>query len=151
MRLEQGKQQSLPVLPIGNATCLVYVFDGSLAVNENINIQKGESLVVENEEIRLKAVGNCNIVLFVTDRHAKAFDEGMYSGNFINLFSSKKYKLLMLKPSPEYLSELSAYAEKGITIVVSKVYPFHSFEKAFVEVSKGKFIGKAVITMDGVV
>jgi redox-sensitive bicupin YhaK (pirin superfamily) len=33
MKLDLGKQQSLPALPIGNATCLVYVFDGSLAVN----------------------------------------------------------------------------------------------------------------------
>ncbi|GAA3951391.1 zinc-binding dehydrogenase [Chitinophaga oryziterrae] len=70
---------------------------------------------------------------------------------FINLFSSKKYKLLMLKPSPEYLAELTGYAEDGIAIVVSKVYPFNSFKKAYTEVPDGKFIGKAVITMDGVV
>jgi len=37
--------------------------------------------VVENEEIRLEAVEECNIVLFVTDRNAVAFKEGMYSGN----------------------------------------------------------------------
>jgi redox-sensitive bicupin YhaK (pirin superfamily) len=81
MRLEQGKQQSLPVLPLTDATCLVYVFDGSLAVNETTVIQKGESLVIENEEIRLKSVEDCDIVLFVTDRNATAFKEGMYSGN----------------------------------------------------------------------
>jgi len=49
----------------------------------------------------------------------------------INLFSSRKYKLLMLKPSPEYLAELISYVESGIKIVVSKVYPFQSFEKAY--------------------
>jgi redox-sensitive bicupin YhaK (pirin superfamily) len=81
MRLEQGKQQSLPVSPVRNATCLVYVFDGSLSVNENIIIKKGESLVVENEEILITAVEACNIMLFVTDRNAKVFNEGMYSGN----------------------------------------------------------------------
>lgn len=81
MRLEQGKQRSLPVLPISGATCLVYVFEGQLVVNENIDIKKGESLVVENEEILLKAVQDCNIVLFVTDLNATAFKEGMYSGN----------------------------------------------------------------------
>ncbi|AEV96994.1 pimeloyl-CoA dehydrogenase [Niastella koreensis] len=81
IRLEQGKQQSLPVLPLKDATCLVYLFDGLLAVNENINIQKGESLVVEDEKILLKAVEDCNIVLFVTDRNARVFKEGMYSGN----------------------------------------------------------------------
>lgn len=81
MGLDQGKQQSLPVLPLKDAICLVYVFDGSLAINENINIQKGESLVVENEEIQLKAVQDCDIVLFITDRNAPVFKEGMYSGN----------------------------------------------------------------------
>lgn len=81
IRLEQGKQQSLPVLPLKDATCLVYLFDGLLAINENINIQKGESLVVEDETILLKAVEDCNIVLFVTDRNARVFKEGMYSGN----------------------------------------------------------------------
>ncbi|MET0636948.1 MAG: NAD(P)-dependent alcohol dehydrogenase [Chitinophagaceae bacterium] len=71
------------------------------------------------------------------------------SSFFINLFSGKKYKLLMLKPSSEYLTELGGYAESGISIVVSKVYPFKSFEKAYTEVPNGKFIGKSVITMDG--
>lgn len=81
MRLERGKQQSLPVLPISGTTCLVYLFDGSVVVNKNISIQKGESLVVEDQEILLKAVEDCNIVLFVTDRNARVFKEGMYSGN----------------------------------------------------------------------
>ena len=81
MRLEEGKQQSLPVLPLSDATCLIYLLDGVLTVNENINIQKGESLVVEDEKILLKAAEDCNIVLFVTDRKATTFKEGMYSGN----------------------------------------------------------------------
>jgi redox-sensitive bicupin YhaK (pirin superfamily) len=81
MRLEQGTQQSLPVLPTSTTTCLVYVFNGALLVNENINIQKGESLVVEDEKILLKAVEDCNVVLFVTETNTRVFKEGMYSGN----------------------------------------------------------------------
>jgi len=81
MKLEQGRQQSLPVLPISGSTCLVYVFDGLLSVNTTISIQKGESLVVEDEKILLKAVEDCDVVLFVTDRKARVFKEGMYSGN----------------------------------------------------------------------
>ena len=69
------------MLPISYATCLVYVLEGQLVVNENIDIKKGESLVVENEEILLKAVEDCNVVLFVTDINAVVFKEGMYSGN----------------------------------------------------------------------
>lgn len=81
MKLEQGLQRSLPVLLLKNATCLLYVFDGALAVNETTIIQKGESLVFKNEEILLKAIADCNIVLFVTDLNAPVFKEGMYSGN----------------------------------------------------------------------
>jgi redox-sensitive bicupin YhaK (pirin superfamily) len=81
IKLEQGKQQSLPVLPLKDATCLVYVFDGWLAVNETTVIQKGESVVIEEEKILLKAIEDSNIVLFVTDRNAPVFKEGMYSGN----------------------------------------------------------------------
>lgn len=83
--------------------------------------------------------------------HTAPGPKEIISSFFMNLFSSKKYKLLMLKPSPEYLAALTAYAKNGMTIVVSKAYPFHSFEKAYTEVPGGKFIGKAVITMDRLV
>ena len=79
--MKHGKQQSLPTLPVRDVTCLVYLFDGQLTVNETNDVQKGESQIVENEEIRLKAIEDCDIVLFVTDRNATAFKEGMYSGN----------------------------------------------------------------------
>ena len=81
MRLEPGKQQTLPELPVRDATCLLYVFDGLLTVNDNITIQKGESMVIEKEDIRLTATEQCDIVLFVTDRTARIFKDGMYSGN----------------------------------------------------------------------
>jgi NADPH:quinone reductase-like Zn-dependent oxidoreductase len=83
--------------------------------------------------------------------HTAPGPKEIISSFFINLFSSKKYKLLMLKPSPECLAELSDYAESGIEIVVSKVYPFNSFNKAYTEAPNGKFIGKAVITMDDLI
>jgi len=38
-------------------------------------------MVVENEEIRLTAVEECNVVLSVTDRTATVFKDGMYNGN----------------------------------------------------------------------
>lgn len=80
--------------------------------------------------------------------HTSPGPKEIISSFFINLFSSKKYKLLMLKPSQEYLAELSVYAENGIQIVVSKVYPFNSFNQAYKEALNSRFIGKAVITTD---
>lgn len=83
--------------------------------------------------------------------HTAPGPKQIISSFFINLFSGKKYKLLMLKPSPKHLAELRGYAESGMEIVVSKVYPFNSFNKAYTEAPNGKFIGKAVITMDDLV
>lgn len=83
--------------------------------------------------------------------HTAPGPKEIISSFFINLFSNKKYKLLMLKPSPEYLTELKGYAESGVAIVVSKIYPFNSFNKAYREVPNGKYIGKAVIIMNELV
>ena len=79
--------------------------------------------------------------------HTAPGPKEIISSFFINLFSKKKYKLLMLKPTLVYLEALAGCAKQGIQIVVSKAYPFHSFLQAYTEVPKGKFIGKAVITI----
>lgn len=44
------------------------------------------------------------------------------SSFFINLFSRKKNKPLMLKPSTEYLAELTGYAKRGMAIMVSEIF-----------------------------
>jgi NADPH:quinone reductase-like Zn-dependent oxidoreductase len=79
--------------------------------------------------------------------HTAPGPKEILSSFFINLFSAKKYKLLLLKPSLAYLEALAVYAEKEIAIVLSKVYPFNSFKEAYTEVPKGHLIGKAVISM----
>jgi NADPH:quinone reductase-like Zn-dependent oxidoreductase len=77
--------------------------------------------------------------------HTAPGPKEILSSFFTNLFSGKKYKLLMLKSSSAYLEALAAYAGEGIAIVVSKVYPFNLFKEAYLEVPKGHLIGKAVI------
>ena len=79
--------------------------------------------------------------------HTAPGPKEIISSFFINLFSKKKYKLLILKPTLAYLEALAGYAKQGIQIVVSKAYPFDSFLQAYTEVPKGKFIGKAVVTI----
>ncbi|MFA6248032.1 MAG: NAD(P)-dependent alcohol dehydrogenase [Mucilaginibacter sp.] len=64
------------------------------------------------------------------------------SSFFISLFSRKKYKVLMLKPSPVYLKELATYMKQGLAIVVSKAYRFDTFKTAYTEVPKAHIIGK---------
>jgi NADPH:quinone reductase-like Zn-dependent oxidoreductase len=64
---------------------------------------------------------------------------------FVNLFSNKKYKVLMLKPSLIYLENLKKHMVQGLSIVVNKAYSFNSFKEAYAEASKGRIIGKSVI------
>jgi NADPH:quinone reductase-like Zn-dependent oxidoreductase len=69
-------------------------------------------------------------------------------GSFINnLFSDKKYKILLLKPSLHYLQSLSLLAARGISIVVDRVLPLHHIDEIYREVSKGGIVGKAVVTL----
>lgn len=79
--------------------------------------------------------------------HTAPGPKEIISSFFINLFSRKKYKLLMLKPSPELLEKLSVYASKGIRIVVGRTYHFDSFKEAYTEIPKGGIIGKPVIVV----
>lgn len=81
MRLEKGRQQALPELPAGNASCLLYVFAGEVLVNGDITLTKGESILLENESIQFEARQTSDLVLFVTDKNTEYTATGMYSGN----------------------------------------------------------------------
>jgi len=73
---------------------------------------------------------------------------GAIIGSFINnIFSGKKYKILLLKASPEYLKSLAALTEEGLDIMVEKSYPLTSVKEAYNEAAKGGILGKVVITI----
>jgi len=78
--------------------------------------------------------------------HTAPGSKEIISSFFISLFSAKKYKVLMLKPSSTYLRALASYIEQGLDIVVSKTYPFEAFKTAYTETPKAHIIGKAVVT-----
>jgi NADPH:quinone reductase-like Zn-dependent oxidoreductase len=79
--------------------------------------------------------------------HTAPGPKEIISSFFISLFSAKKYKVLMLKPSTAYLKELISYIEGGLNVTVSKAYPFDSFKAAYNEAPMQHTVGKAVITM----
>jgi Rad3-related DNA helicase len=80
--------------------------------------------------------------------HTAPGPKEIISSFFISLFSGKKYKVLMLKPSPVYLKALATYMEQGLSIVVSKTFPFDSFKAAYIEAPEAHIVGKAVIMID---
>jgi NADPH:quinone reductase-like Zn-dependent oxidoreductase len=67
-------------------------------------------------------------------------------GSFINnIFSGKKYNVLILKPTTEYLNLLSDLIDNKLDIIVERTYPIASVKAAYNEVAKGGLLGKAVI------
>jgi len=82
MKLLKNTSMPLPQLPSDDLTCLLYVFNGKVEVNGDINLGKRESLVIKNEEIVIEAQDeDAELVLFVTNEQAEVYDGGMYSGN----------------------------------------------------------------------
>ncbi len=81
MRIEKGEIKKLPQTIESNNICLLYVFDGSILLNNKIELTKGESILIENEDIDFEALNNSDLVLFITDKNAEFSDKGMFSGN----------------------------------------------------------------------
>jgi len=71
----------LPKLAKENLTCLLYVFNGTIKVNDSIELSKKDSLLIKNESISIEATKNTELVLFVTDEATEHYDHGMFSGN----------------------------------------------------------------------
>jgi NADPH:quinone reductase-like Zn-dependent oxidoreductase len=66
---------------------------------------------------------------------------------FNNLFSSTKYKVLVLKPTNDNLKGLAGLIEDGLDVVVEKEYPITAVNAAYEAVAQGGIVGKAVITV----
>src|SRR5688572_7542033 len=81
MRLEKSTDVSLPEAPGENIAFLLYVFAGNMQLNENISLTTGESILIEEEFPKFRALERSDIVLFITQTNTVHFDGGMYSGN----------------------------------------------------------------------
>lgn len=80
-KLTNGKTIGLPELPKNELTGLLYVFQGNVILNNDINLLKGESILFKNEQIEINALETSELVLFITDENSEYYDDGMYSGN----------------------------------------------------------------------
>lgn len=80
-KLTNGKTIELPDSPKNELTGLLYVFQGNVVLNNDINLLKGESVLFKNEQIDINSLETSELVLFLTDENAEYYDGGMYSGN----------------------------------------------------------------------
>lgn len=81
VRLLKGNTIAMPALPKQHLTALLYVFNGSVRVNEQIDLVKKESIIFKEETVSVTAIDDAELVLFFTDEKAEVFKGGMYSGN----------------------------------------------------------------------
>ncbi|GAB3936183.1 NAD(P)-dependent alcohol dehydrogenase [Larkinella terrae] len=65
-----------------------------------------------------------------------------------NLFSGKKRKILILKPTVEGFNTLTKLAENDLQIVLDKTYSMTNVREAYQEARRKKIIGKSVIVLD---
>ncbi|MBO9561140.1 MAG: pirin family protein [Niastella sp.] len=78
-RLPKDKVLQLPAVSERNVY-LLYCFNGTVSVAGNI-LEKGDSIVFNNEDISVNAITESDLVLFQIKEDAKYSDTGMYSGN----------------------------------------------------------------------
>lgn len=80
LRLTENSEITLPDECSEETVALLYVFNGAVSVN-NITLQSGESIFVENEKPIFRAVQTSDVVLFITNKTSTYYKKGMYSGN----------------------------------------------------------------------
>jgi redox-sensitive bicupin YhaK (pirin superfamily) len=81
IRLEKTRKETLPLIPGDDQSLLLYVFDGKIKINEEIVLERGESVLIEKTSPALTSLETSDVVLFVTSKDATYFAGGMYSGN----------------------------------------------------------------------
>ena len=79
--LTKGKTMGLPETSKNGLTGLLYIFQGKVTLNNEMSLLKGESVILENEQIDINAQEASELVLFLTDPNAEYYDGGMFSGN----------------------------------------------------------------------
>lgn len=65
-----------------------------------------------------------------------------------NLWSSKKFELIMATPTQENLRDLCDWVNKGLEVPIAKTFPMHEFKEAYLFARKGGLIGKVVFEVN---
>ncbi len=65
-----------------------------------------------------------------------------------NLFSEKKFHIIMANPTPQHLRQVSEWlTQKGLEVPIAKQFVFADFKEAYQFARKGKTAGKVVISI----
>jgi NADPH:quinone reductase-like Zn-dependent oxidoreductase len=74
--------------------------------------------------------------------------QGLVRSFLHNLFSSRKRRILILKPTAAGLNTLVTLAQDGLQIPVEQVYTLANVRQAYQQTSRGKVKGKVVVVLE---
>jgi NADPH:quinone reductase-like Zn-dependent oxidoreductase len=74
--------------------------------------------------------------------------QGLVRSFLHNLFSSRKRRILILKPTAAGLNTLATLAQDGLQIPVEQVYTLANVRQAYQQTSRGKVKGKVVVVLE---
>lgn len=80
-RFSTGQQSFQMPNEVKGLTCLLYVFNGGVKINDDIELLKKDSLLVKDESVNIVTTENTDLVLFAIDETGEHYDHGMFSGN----------------------------------------------------------------------
>jgi hypothetical protein len=66
-----------------------------------------------------------------------------------NLWSSKKFEIIMATPTQENLRDLCDWVDKGLEINIAKTFPMEEFRQAYQFARQGGLVGKVVFSAHG--
>ena len=81
VRIMKEETIALPNLPAVRTSMLLYLFEGAIQLSNGERLKTGESIIIEEESLNLKALATSDVVLFMTDKRSEYAEDGMYSGN----------------------------------------------------------------------
>lgn len=81
IQINNTESYQLPVSDLESQTAILYVFQGSITVNNKLPLTKAECIIFEDERVTFNATNGAEVVLFITNKNQDCFKGGMYSGN----------------------------------------------------------------------
>ncbi len=108
------------------------IYDAVIELSGNLPFSKGKALL-KQEAVFVSTLPNPIDML-------KAF--------LNNLFSKKKFHIIMANPTPHHLQQVCEWlTQKGLEVPIAKQFAFADFKEAYQFARKGAVSGKVVISM----
>lgn len=81
IQIDNNEIYKTPISELENAILILYVFQGQIAVENDLTLTKGECIIFDEKQLSFNTNSTAELVFFVTNKNQECFKEGMFSGN----------------------------------------------------------------------